>query len=209
MASRSFNQFLFSLIPGYTQLNAQFTVGSTGAVTTNSTQGSGIQSIVRLAAGTYRINLQDVYNRCLGVSCSIQSPVTGSTAAGSLNPTTVYVIATMGTTTQANWVTAGVPSNVTAAVGVSFLCAATTSGNGTCSVPASSGDYGVEVIGNPNLTIIASPNNAGTLFPYIDVQCMGPTDATHPAPIPVDPVSGSILKFMINLRNSSLKAKGE
>lgn len=111
------------------------------------------------SAGVIVVNLQDNYNRYLGGYASFASPVSGSpiSISGSAVMTVgaPYVIVSMGTTTQAQWVAAGVPSNVTAAVGVSFIAAITGGGTGTGVVEApsatGSGIDHIEILGDPNM----------------------------------------------------------
>lgn len=196
MASRSFNQFLFSLNPALTYIQGTVAIGASGAVGT--TTGSGISSVVRLAAGIYKIILQDNYFRYLGSMMSMLSSSTGSTAVTAITPGVVYIIATLGNTTQAQWETAGVPAGTTAAVGVTFLAAATSTGTGTVSTVVYSNIESTETIGNPQTTITSTTN------PYVVIQTTAASTG-----IAADPVSGSTLVIQLMLRNSSLKGKGE
>lgn len=159
-------------------IDCQIAIGATGAPTIASGNGYGIASITRMAAGQYRLQLQDNFAKLLQFKASMQSPVSGAgIAAGSLTPGVVYQIATMGTTTQAQWETAGVPSGITAAVGVVFKCAATSAGTGTAKVLGASGIVAVELLGSSNNMLNLAP--AGGIQPnqggYIDFQCLGGT----------------------------------
>lgn len=186
-------------------LDCNIVIGSTGAVGT--VVGPGISSVVRLAAGTYKIIFQDDYNKLFGVQAMIKAPVTGSNvAATALNPTTVYEITAMGTTTQANWETAGVPSGVTAAVGVAFLAAATSSGNGTAKAIGVSGIDSVEVVGIPNTML---QNSGVSVGGYVVVQCLGATSSSVTTQVATDPAAGSILYLQMYLGNSSVVVQGE
>lgn len=71
MANRMYNQFQGSLEKGVVQLFLEATF--TGADWT-LTRGKGIGTIFSGAAGLYFIELQDTYNRLLGVSAIIQGP---------------------------------------------------------------------------------------------------------------------------------------
>lgn len=111
------------------------------------------------AEGYIVVNLQDNYNAYLGGYSGFVSPLSGTpiSISGSsvLTIGNVYVIVSLGTSTQANWVAAGLPANITAAVGVSFIASITGSGTGTGQVeaPATAGsniDH-IEVIGDANL----------------------------------------------------------
>lgn len=204
MANRYAYQFLFSRNPALSFLQGQWNIGSSGAV--SSVQGGGIKNIIRLSAGIYKILMEDSFARYLDSSFQLRGPGTGSTAVTAITPGVVYIILTLGNTTQAQWVTAGVPAGVTAAVGLPFLAAATSLGTGTVSTPASSGIECVEIAGNPNVSV-NKLSNAGDS--YFVIKCMGPTAAGNTAMIPTDPVSGSVMEFNIFLRNSSIAGKGE
>lgn len=175
MANRNFPQarvWGHHLMP--VSLDLSVSIGASGAPTIESGSGLGIASITRMAAGQYRIRLQDNYAKLLMVNARAQSPVAGgNVAAGSLTPGLVYQITAMGTSTQANWETAGVPAGITAAVGVVFKCAATSSGNGTAALLGASGVANIEIMGNNVNMLNSQPYNAN-LGGYIDVQCLGP-----------------------------------
>lgn len=202
MANRQFYQFLYSTNPMLTYLEGRCNIGSSGAV--SSVKGGGISNVVRLSAGVYKIIFENNYNKVLAVNANLQAPVTGSNvAATALVPGTVYQITALGTTTQANWETAGVPSGVTAAVGLVFLAAATSSGNGTAKELGTSGISAIEVIGDSNKSIIS------TTSPYLVIKCLAATNAGDTTLIAADPASGSVLSFDCMFRNSSLPGKGE
>lgn len=178
MANRDYpSSRLFGMHMMPIALDMSVSIGASGAPTIESGSGYGIASITRLAAGQYRIRLQDNYMKLLMLNARMQSPVSGSAVpAGSLSVGTVYQITSMGTTTQAQWVTAGVPVGITAAVGVTFKCAATSAGTGEAKALGSSGIVSVEVMGN-NANMLNyqpfNPNGGG----YVDIQCMGPSIA--------------------------------
>lgn len=201
MASRFFSQFFFSLnhAPTFLEGNVVIDSGATGKV--RSLKGSGIKAITNVATGTYKVQLDDPYMRYLGGNAGLVAPTSGSAvASGSLNPTTVYMIAVVGTT---NWVTAGLPVGVTAAVGATFVCAATASGTGYGIAVGVSGIACVEVVGDPNTTI----NNATD--PHFYIQTLGATNSSTTTLIPANPADGSVLGLTMFLRNSSVKGKGE
>ncbi len=205
MAAIPQRQFLFSYNPLLSYVQGQVVIGATGAV--SSYNGSGIASVVRLAQGVYQINLLNNFYRFLDFTAGFQSPPTGNTAVTAITPGLVYTIRTVGSTTQAQWETAGVPKGVPAAVGLPFLAAATSSGSGTASTPAFSGIDSVEVVGNPQDSINYAPTSAA--YPYIVVQCVGPTASGDTTPLAVDPVSGSTMNFEIMCRASSLPGLNE
>ena len=94
----TFQQFTQSLNHGLTLLESSVSGGAGGAL--SNLAGAGIQAITRLSAGTYQVSFQQAYNRFLAFTGFVSAPSSGSTAAGALVPGTVYVIATLGTTTQ-------------------------------------------------------------------------------------------------------------
>ena len=108
------------------------------------------------ASGYVLVQFNNNYKYSLGETYSFQSPLSGS----SLTSTTIglaYVIVTLGTTTAAQWLAAGVPPGVTPAVGVSFIAIATGAigGTGTVNVPATNGSTIVtaDVIGDPTVSL--------------------------------------------------------
>jgi len=127
------------------------------------------------------------------------APVTGAAVtAGSFVTSTLYVIHSVGSTTQAQWETAGVPAGVTAAVGVAFVAAGAGAGTGTVKAVGTSGVYAIELAGDPQTGV--GPSTAGSVLYF---KCL---DASGAA---VDPTSGSTLYFKVIYRNSSVKGKGE
>lgn len=204
MANRRFTQFSYSMHPFPVTIDCNFDVGATGAVGT--LRGPGVTSVTRLAVGTYKVLFQDNYNKFFGVTHWLASPNSGANVAvTAINPTTVYVITVVGTTTTAGWNTAGVPVGTTPAVGVTFLCAATTTGSGQAKVVGVSGNNSIEVVGLPNTTLQNSTTPGG----YVVIQCLGPTNSSTTTQIPVDPANGSILGLSFYLSNSSLTVQGE
>lgn len=179
-------------------LNAKITIGASGAV--SSSVAPYIKSITKLsAAGTYEIRLQDNYNSLLNVMSSVVSPLTGSpVTAGSFSAGTAYRITTVGTT---NYNLIGLPAGVTAAVGMAFVATGVGAGTGTATAIGNSGLTKIEVLDNGAELAPAPSSNGGGV---IVIQCLGPTDATHPALIPTNPVSGSVLMVSIYLSNSSV-----
>lgn len=204
MANARFTQFFYTKHTMPILLDCNFEVGGTGAVGT--LKGPGITGVTRLAAGVYKISLQDNYYKFFGISSFIASPLSGSNvAATALTPGVVYEITALGTTTTANWVTAGVPANITPAVGVAFLAAATSSGNGTAKILGVSGIAAIEVVGDPNVTIAAAGGSGG----YVVVKCLGATAAGDTTLVATDPASGSNLQVSLYLSNSSVLVAGE
>jgi len=173
MANRRSIQFLYSPHNRATVLDCSFVVDSTNG------NGLGIRSLKpsgRIASvymhtsatpasgnpnpesGIIVVNLQDNYNRYLGGYSGYNSPLTGTniSISGSavLTVGAPYVITSVGTTTQAQWVAVGLSSSVLAQPGAAFIASVTGGGTGTGTVQApNSAGIGIdhiETIGDPN-----------------------------------------------------------
>ena len=139
------------------------------------------------------------YYHILSFSAMLAGPVTGSAVAGgSFVSGTLYVIQSLGTTTQAQWETAGLPAGVPAAVGATFVAAGAGAGTGTVKAATLSGVYTVELAGDPQKGV--GPSTAGSVLYFVCWDAAGS---------PVDPTSGSTLYFEVKYRNSTVKGKGE
>jgi len=106
------------------------------------------------AAGVIVVTLQDNYNAYLGGYAGFVSPLSGSTITSGLTVGAAYVIVSLGSSTAAQWQTAGLPAQLTPAVGVSFIAAATSIAGGgavQASASAGSGIDHIEVLGDVNL----------------------------------------------------------
>lgn len=208
MANRNYPQSKIwsnHLLPA--ALDVSVAIGATGAPTieAGAGNGKGIASIIRLAAGQYRIRLTDNYALLNQFSGTMQSALSGTpVAATALSAGTIYQIVSLGTTTQAQWVTAGVPSGVTAAPGVVFLAAATSSGTGSAQTLVSSGINSVELMGNVSQMLNNQPYN-NNLGAHVYFQTMGPTAAGNTAPIAKDPVNGSKIQLRLQLNSSQVQ----
>ena len=200
MANRNFptmRRYGFHMMP--VALDMSVAIGATGGPTIESGSGLGIAAITKMATGQYRIQLEDNYAKLLDLRATMQSPVSGGgVAAGSLTPGTVYQISSMGTTTQAQWETAGVPSGITAAVGVVFKCAATSAGTGEGKILGSSGIACVEIAGNNTNMLNKQPYNSMS-GGFVDIQTLDETLAA------ADPADGSKMFISILLSNSSVQ----
>ena len=194
MANRFLQQFTFSFNHYPVWIEGSAAIGASGA--TSALTGSGVTSLTRVAAGTYKLVLEDNYNRFLHFCAALESPVTGSAVtAGSFVSGTVYEIVTVGNT---DYSAVGLDAGVTAAPGVVFVASGAGSGTGTVKAIGVAGVHTVEVLGNPALTVAPSVKGAIIYFQTLD--------ATGVA---ADPTSGSKLYFQVWLRNSSVKGKGE
>lgn len=205
MANRNYPSqriFGFHLLP--VRVRCAITIGASGAV--SSVSGPGVATVAKMGTGVYRIQLQDNYYSFLHLNASmIGQAVTGSDIdpnAGAVG--TLYEITAVGTTT--NWVTAGIPSGITPAVGQVFaLAAAPSAGNGTVKVSVRSAISSIQLAGNPNSGFMQKqPFQAGS-GGYITIATLGPTAADDTALIPTNPASGDIVLVDMLLNNSSVQ----
>lgn len=113
--------------------------------------------------GIIVVQLQDNYNKYLDKYVDLRAPLSGSSISSGMVVGNPYVIASLGSSSAAQFLAAGVPANITPAVGVSFIAIATSiAGGALVQAPAAAGsgiDH-IEVIGNPNLM---NSNGAYTL----------------------------------------------
>lgn len=187
----------------------------TGAVTlTNSTNATGTTASLPAGqsgsggGGGIVVILNDNYNKYLGGNAGFVSPLSGSQisiSGGSvLTIGNAYVITSLGSTTQAQWVAAGLQSNMTAAVGVSFIAAITGGGSGSGTVQASalmgSGIDHIEVVGDANLMNSIGKYQLGTGSPgngmELILQCYANGVATQPA-------DGTVIGLSFNMNNTA------
>ena len=153
---------------------------------TTATAGvsAGVTNPVGTTAGLVVMRLKSNYNVFLNAQCTPEVTTTGSTVT-SPNAGTAYQINSLGTTTLAQWNTAGLPYGFVPTVGQVFVCAATGALGGTGNVKALTvaGFDNFEVIGNPTLTI-ASNSLANYAGAYLVGQFVlagalaAPTDGT-------------------------------
>jgi len=166
--------------------------------------------------GLIFVQFQDNYYRYLFGTGGCVSPSTGGainiSTGSSLTVGTAYIIASVGTTTTAQWQAVGVPVGVTPAVGVSFIAQATSgTGTGTVVAVGVSGITTFEVIGDPNLSLTSS---AATVLgvssgAYMIIQALGATDSTHTTLIPKAPANGTVIGLSFFLSNSVIKVQGQ
>jgi hypothetical protein len=152
------------------------------------------------------VQLQDNYNRSLSGFNAIASPI-GSTS-GSTTAGTPAIVITLGTSTAAQWLAVGFPSqylnSVTGLpnVGAAFVptSSASIGGSATIAPASTSGLQSFETIGDPNQTISStSPQLVGS---QIIIQCLSSTGLTTPA-------NGTVISLAFLLNNSSIVVQGE
>jgi len=200
MANRRFTQFYYTLHKMPVLIDGDILIGAVGAVT--SIAAVGVKAVVRLGVGIYQIQLEDNYTNYYGIDWNVIDGATGATVAGGAFVVgTAYQILTMGNTTQAQWIAAGVPVGVTAAVGVSFVALTVGAGTGTVKSFAASGVFAVENLGNPTATL-APLNLAAGAGGYILVTTLNAAGAA------ANPVAGTVLGFQVYLSNSTSPVNG-
>lgn len=68
MANRRFEQFCYSLIKKKTEIEGIVSLSAAGAVSSQDIPGG---TIAKSGTGEYTLTLQDKYNSCLGIYCSL------------------------------------------------------------------------------------------------------------------------------------------
>lgn len=157
----------------YVFMNTSASAGSTDGVTNPVP-----------ADGNILIQLKQNFNVFYGMQWCAQAVVTGSALTSVTNGVS-YQIVSLGTTTAAEWVTAGLPSGVTAAAGVSFnaIVTAAIGGTGTVKAVTNTGVDSIQVVGNPTLATSTNIGRYGGA--HVILQTLGsglalanPTDTT-------------------------------
>lgn len=154
------------------------------------------------AVGYAIVQLQGNFSRYIGGFAGAQAPLT-STSTTSLTAGNPYVITSLGTTTTAQWQTAGLTAGFTPAVGSAFIAAATASigGTGTVGIPAASTVLSVQVVGDPNQEISNSNTGANGGMQLL-VSFIGDADSL------VTPANNTVVGMTIRLDGSSVNVDG-
>lgn len=154
------------------------------------------------AVGYVLVQMKNAFNVYLGGFSGFVSPTTGGTSGNTTNHVPA-IIATLGTTTLAQWQAAGVRAGLTPAVGMSFVAIKTGAigGTGTIIAAGVSGIASAEVIGDPNQSIqnssIAANGGAWTLIQLLNA-----------AGAPTAPADGSVLGMSFFYDQSSVTVDG-
>jgi hypothetical protein len=160
------------------------------------------------ASGLILVQFKNNFNYYLGGFSGFVSPTTGGTS-GSVTNHAAVIIASLGTTTLAQWQAAGVPAGLTPAVGMSFIAINTGAigGTGTVISAGVSGITSVEVVGDPNQSINNSSiaANGGA---WLLVQLLGATNSSTTTLIPTAPVDGSVVGMSCFFDASSVTIDG-
>lgn len=159
-------------------------------------------------AGYAYIQFENNFNAYLGGFSGFVSPLT-STSTTALTQHHVYVITSLGTTTTAQWVTAGLTPGFTPAVGAAFIAAATASlsGTGTVGLPSAGSITAVAVAGDPNATDANTTiaQNGGAL---VMVQFLAATNTTTTTLVASAPADGTTVALSFKFDRSSVTIDG-
>lgn len=160
------------------------------------------------AVGYALVQFKQNFNIYLGGFTGFVSPVSGTpiNVTSGLTQHNAYIITSVGTTTQAQWQTLGLPPGLVPAVGQSFIAITASAGSGTGVVEApaavGSGIQVVDVIGNVNASISNSSiaSNGGA---WVLVRFSKATDASTTTLVAAAPVDGSAIGMSFYFDQSS------
>jgi hypothetical protein len=140
------------------------------------------------AAGLIMVQLATNYLGYVGGYWGAGSPLTGS-ALTSTTSGKAYVITSLGTTTTAQWVAAGLPIGQVPSVGGAFIATAggAIGGTGTVEVPGVSGLGNIEVVGDPLQAVAATGGSV------LILQCLAPTSSSVTTPVATAPADNSVI----------------
>lgn len=204
-----------SVVGGSSQISAKFMVDSTNA------NGLGIRSLTTYGGadapaavymntsatpatgnpnpspGYVVVKFAKGYSQYILNSASVGSPPSGSlvNVTSGLSRGTPYVIASVGTTTAAQWQALGLPTNLTPTPSQSFVATTGAPGVGTGTVaPATNAGAGItrfEFVGSPTLNANTTDGTGGQ-FIY---QILGPTSSSVTTLTPKAPASNSVIEL--------------
>lgn len=159
-------------------------------------------------AGFAVVKFKNNFNYYLGGFSGQIVPLT-STGTTALTAGHVYVITTLGTTTLAQWITAGLPAGYTPTVGQTFVAAATASigGTGTAGVPGVPTTQVVNVVGDPN-TLINNSSIAANAGALITLQFSAATAAGTTTLVAAAPADGTVVGCQFCFDRSSVTIDG-
>ena len=210
MANRRYSsQFRFSFHHFPVSLDANFIVDSANGngLGLRSLKTEGITNIYmhttstpapgspNPAAGYIFVQFDDSYNSYIDGFSGQVAPLSGSPITSGLTVGVPYVIVSLGASTTAQWQAAGVPSNVTPSVGLSFIAAATSvAGGGSVEAVLVSGIDHIEVVGDPRQSLTSNQPGKGG---YMILKCLAAGSVTAPA-------DGSVIGLDFQMSNSNL-----
>lgn len=177
------------------EVNLQFTVTPTNGLGVTSLKSNGYVRNVFMhtsttptandgytnpnpANGFALVQFKNNFNYYLNGYVQAQAPTITSTKIdnSALTAGQAYIITIVGDSTLAQWQAIGLPPGITPAVGVSFIATAVGAGANTSTsrvqVPTTSGVFGVEVVGNPGVSL-SNSNIATNGGAWLLLQFMG------------------------------------
>lgn len=225
MAQRRYNQFFYTLHKYPVQIDCNFIVDSTngnglgirslkgggvGNVFMHTTQAPGTsagQLNPNPAAGYISVQFTENYNFYYAGTAGFVSPLSGTPLTAVTNHTT-YVIVSLGTATLAQWQAVGLPRGIAPAVGVAFVATATGTIGGSAAVEViaatGSGIDHIEVVGDPNKTILSS---AGAVMGQPNGSSM--QLACFLSNAVATPADGTVIGLSFLFSNSSVTVAGD
>lgn len=160
------------------------------------------------APGYALIRFKNNFNYYLGGVNGQITPTTSNTTS-SLTAGNVYVITVLGTTTTAQWQTAGLLPGLTPTLGQSFVSKITGSitGTGRVGLPGIPTTQVVTVVGDPNASISNSSiaNNAGA---QIMLQFAAATNSSTTTLVAANPADNTVVGLQFCFDGSSVTIDG-
>jgi hypothetical protein len=156
------------------------------------------------ALGYALVQFKNNFNYYLGGFDGEIAPLASSNLT-SVTAGSAYVITSLGTTTLAQWQTAGLIAGLVPAVGQAFIAAESSSigGTGTVGAPGVPTTHKVMVVGDPNQSIANSniSQNAGAI---IILQFSAPTNSSTTTLVAANPADGSTVGLCFRFDGSSV-----
>jgi hypothetical protein len=225
LANRNFTNkqlFTFEVMPVLLSCNFIVDPANGNGLGLRSLKGEGIAAVYMHTsatpaalnpnpeAGIIMVQLSDCYNRYLSGFSGQVSPL-----GSSVTSTTAHdpaVITSLGTATLAQWQAVGLPKGVVPALGASFIptSSATIGGGATVAPPTASLVDNIEIVGDPNQTLISQvalpPSQVQPIGQsvggYLILQCLQDGALQTPA-------TGSVIGLNFLLSNSSVQVLGQ
>lgn len=159
-------------------------------------------------AGYAQIRFKNNFNSYIGGFSGFAAPA-ASTSTTSTTIHDPYLITSLGTTTLAQWLAAGLSPGITPAVGVAFIAIATGAigGTGTVGIPAASSILNVSIVGDPNQSMNNSniAKNAGAI---VLVQFNAATGAGTTTPVATAPANNTVIGMCFRFDRGSVNIDG-
>jgi hypothetical protein len=172
------------------------------------------------AVGFIQVRFKNTFNYYLGGIEGQIDPLT-STSTTSVTAGSVYVITSLGTTTLAQWLAAGLTPGSQAAqagtavltqqpsVGQAFVATMTGSigGTGTVGLPGVPGYTLLTVVGDPNQTI-SNTSLAANAGAVVILQLLAPSSSSTTTLVPTAPANGTVISLQTCFDRSTVTIDG-